>query len=94
MNILCYVEANSVTGRGHYTRIKILLDLLKVKKATIVTDNYLIAKKTFSKYIVKNIDKIKEQIDQTPQQDADLIELEWQELGSYYNKQQKKKLKN
>ena len=53
MNILCYVEANSATGRGHYTRIKILLDLLKIKKVTIVTGNHLLAKKTFSKYIIK-----------------------------------------
>ena len=53
MNILCYVEANSATGRGHYTRIKILLDLLKVKKVTIVTANYSLAKKTFCKYIIK-----------------------------------------
>ena len=53
MNILCYVEANSATGRGHYTRIKILLDLLKVKKVTIVTANYSLAKKIFGKYTIK-----------------------------------------
>ena len=53
MNILCYVESNSATGLGHYTRIKILLSLLKVKKVTIVTANYWLAKKIFAKYTIK-----------------------------------------
>ena len=29
MNILCYCEANSKTGFGHFTRVKIFISLIK-----------------------------------------------------------------
>tara|TARA_B100001248_G_C27399780_1_gene469189 strand:+ start:16068 stop:17039 length:972 start_codon:yes stop_codon:yes gene_type:complete len=49
---------NSKTGFGHYNRVKILLDILKIKKAEIYTENRKLAHQFFEKHKIikgKNI---------------------------------------
>ena len=45
--VLCYCEFNSRTGFGHFSRIKILLEILKLKNVDILTENYSAALKFF-----------------------------------------------
>ena len=45
--ILCFVEMNSSTGFGHYSRISTLINILGLKKIDIITKNYHYAKKYF-----------------------------------------------
>ncbi len=45
--ILCYCEFNSRTGFGHYNRIKIILDILRLKNVDILTENHLAASNFF-----------------------------------------------
>lgn len=56
MNILCYCEANSRTGFGHFSRIRILINIIKKKfpksKITIFSENIIEAKKFFQKEII------------------------------------------
>lgn len=50
MKILCYCEANSRTGFGHYSRIKNLQQILNKKfRFSIITKNIELAKKFFKK---------------------------------------------
>lgn len=50
MKILCYCEANSRTGFGHYSRIKNLQKILNKKfRFSIITKNIELAKKFFKK---------------------------------------------
>ena len=56
--ILCYCEFNSRTGFGHYNRIKIILDVLKLKNVDILTENHRAASNFFKNHNVikcKNI---------------------------------------
>ena len=50
--ILCYCEMNSLTGFGHYSRIQILLNIIKFKNVDVITTNYNYGKKFFKKYNV------------------------------------------
>ena len=45
--VLCYCEMNASTGFGHYSRINILLKILRLKRINIITENYSYAKKYF-----------------------------------------------
>jgi len=45
--ILCYCEFNNLTGFGHYNRIRVILDILKLKNVDILTENYNSASKIF-----------------------------------------------
>ncbi len=61
MNILCYCEANEKTGLGHFSRIKILINLLKKnpnRTFYIFSKNLKLAKKYFYNYKVINTKKI------------------------------------
>jgi len=61
MNILCYCEANKKTGLGHFSRIKILIKLLKKKNPNtifyIFSKNLKLAKKYFYNYKIINTKK-------------------------------------
>ena len=46
-HILCYCEMNDQTGFGHYSRMMILLKMLKFKKVDLITENYKYAKSFF-----------------------------------------------
>lgn len=50
--ILCYCEFNSRTGFGHYNRIKIIIDILKLKNVDIITENYVAASNFFKNHNV------------------------------------------
>ena len=53
--VLCYCEMNASTGFGHYSRINILLKILRLKRVNIITENYSYAKKYFKGHkIIKN----------------------------------------
>ena len=53
--ILCYCEMNSLTGFGHYSRIQILLDIIKFRNIDVITSNFNYGKKFFKKYkVIKN----------------------------------------
>ncbi len=56
MNILCYCEANSKTGFGHFTRVKIFISLIKKKypqaNITIFSKDRIKAKNFFKTKIV------------------------------------------
>ena len=45
--ILCYCEFDARTGFGHFSRIKVILDILNLKNVDILTENFSAANKFF-----------------------------------------------